>query len=336
MLLKNPKRFINKIADYKLKNSNLKYLVQALEKIHPNHWDFGTYDLENIDEYKNILEYKEMMGFNYYFTIHYPELVITNGKQKHTIYDLYIKLKFIDFGTPRLADIRGLRTSATVGELSSGYIHSHLPSGYGYAFKSFCLGGGPIRDYLGSSLSSVEGYEYFLYLLQSYLEWESKAGIPYINMDSIFSYAFPSIDFSYPREITNNYNFHNLKSKIQSYGIEIIPDENIEQQIFEILKGLGWSTYLCYKTPSGKYVSTRKINSQMDYSSWEGRIIFKFKNQDVQFKLINKENDVKFEYNAPIPELTQKVCEFLSRKLTKKQITNSRIKKENKITTANN
>ena len=55
--------------------------------------------------------------------IWFPKETISNSKgQKHTIYDLYIK---IDFVNSIFVDMRTIRTSFTLAELHSGYSHSH-------------------------------------------------------------------------------------------------------------------------------------------------------------------------------------------------------------------
>lgn len=124
--------------------------------------------------------------------IWFPKETISNSKgQKHTIYDLYIK---IDFVNSRFVDMRTIRTSFTLAELHSGYSHSHSPaepcvhtgaSIYTYIrARSCCLGTGPLGQLMGDYIDSNILMSLCIYI-EKWVRWESLEGGPYIRMEKI-------------------------------------------------------------------------------------------------------------------------------------------------------
>lgn len=156
ILTKDPQRFANKIAALSLKFSNLKYFVKALEEMHPGRWDYGAESLDQYYDYKvesNILTIMKKDVFSPYFIIHYPEITITNGRHKHILYDLYVKVVFTAERYNKenkfsIYDIFGMRSSRTLEEIESKYVHSHLPGRVENCFSRFCIGTGqPISSF---------------------------------------------------------------------------------------------------------------------------------------------------------------------------------------------
>lgn len=127
-----------------------------------------------------------------YILIYYPEVTITNeNDQHHKITDLFVKVSFNGLG--RLISSPQLnRSSYTLGEFVSDYMHSHvdeIPKGDFQEFQSPCLGTGPIRDtiselYLGGDKNT---WMLFAVQLDRYVHVESLGGIPYHRMSSIGS-----------------------------------------------------------------------------------------------------------------------------------------------------
>ena len=144
--------------------------------------------------------------------IHYPKLTISNRGASHVLFNLYVKIyiKNPGHGIPVIT-IAGLRATASLGELTAGYRHSHLPVGaritskysslkaYTGRFESFCLGSNqPIH-------SAIEGLQYnlnnftarsFFEILHVMLKWESAEGGPYIRMSHILNASRPSSVFN--------------------------------------------------------------------------------------------------------------------------------------------
>ena len=124
--------------------------------------------------------------------IWFPKETISNNKgQNHTIYDLYIKVKFVD---SRFMDMRTIRTSFTLAELYSGYLHSHSPS-MPYVRsntmirtytgeRSCCLGTGPLGQLMGDYIDSNILMSLCIYI-EKWVRWESLEGGPYVRMEQI-------------------------------------------------------------------------------------------------------------------------------------------------------
>ena len=124
--------------------------------------------------------------------IWFPKETISNSKgQEHTIYDLYIKINFVN---SRFVDMRTIRTSFTLAELHSGYSHSHSPS-RPYAHtgntvctytgeRSCCLGTGPLNQLLGNYIDSNILMSLCIYI-EKWVRWESLEGGPYARMEQI-------------------------------------------------------------------------------------------------------------------------------------------------------
>lgn len=123
--------------------------------------------------------------------IWFPKETISNSKgQKHTIYDLYIKVEFIN---SKFVDMKTIRTSFTLAELSSGYSHSHSPRA-SYVQdapickyteeRSCCLGTGPLEQLMGDYINPYLLMSLCIYI-EKWVRWESLEGRPYIKMETI-------------------------------------------------------------------------------------------------------------------------------------------------------
>lgn len=166
-------------------------VISVLNNTFNDRWDFH---LERNGESK--------VEFGLYVLIHYPSITISNERGRtHDIKDLYLTFKIqtfngninsISFTTPY-----GFRTSLSLAEINSNYIHSHLPTRnmvFYDLFKEskFCIGSGTeLHELLVDMwLSDWEFdpiiFEAMLYSFDSLLEWESIEGTPYIYMDRIF------------------------------------------------------------------------------------------------------------------------------------------------------
>lgn len=120
--------------------------------------------------------------------IHFPEITVTSedGKQSHTIYDVYVGVTF-----PSVSIELG-RATYTTDEVSVGYVHSHVPRGGFTCMERFCTGGSstPINVIRNNIL--YNRYSDFSLLIQSFiittertLKVESASGGPYIYMSTI-------------------------------------------------------------------------------------------------------------------------------------------------------
>lgn len=334
MIVTNLDNFIKNVVTNRLnKLCDITTLTKALDKTFPNRWEFqycSHLDLNDFEDYgiKGVLT---EFGYFLDILIHFPEIEITNGINKHTITDLYVKLSLFisqDLRTRRFS-IEGTRTSGTLSEIASQYCHSHLP-GYttGGNFDSFCLGNGPINNYLNGINRTEEEWLFFLTLLNQYVRWESIAGRPYRHLNQVNTYGeLPKVPEYILNQILKTHKIKNIKYKINNNGIEVIPSEDIEEEITEKLTGTLYSEYLCYKNPDGEYLSEKQVLSHNNYLEYDGRPLFTFKGELKKFKILNERKDEQsnFTRNAPVPELTEKLCAELSNRLTKAYIKRSRI-----------
>ena len=151
-------------------------------------------DLQYFKDYfgENRVDIIETTNTETYVYIWFPKETISNSKgQKHTIYDLYIKINFVN---SRFVDMRTIRTSFTIAELHSGYSHSHSPSKpyahpsntiYTYTGeRSCCLGTGPLGQLMGDYIDSNILMSLCIYI-EKWVRWESLEGGPYIRMEQI-------------------------------------------------------------------------------------------------------------------------------------------------------
>ena len=134
-----------------------------------------------------------------YAVVHFPHIKITNIiEQEHDIYDLFIRFKFVntDFAF-YLYNIRPARTTFNVKEIlyDGGsikfYIHSHLPYQYSiidFVNDNFCLGNTEFAQFVSNLQNTnyiVKDLAMLFHSFNSYIQWESIEGRPYIYMNSL-------------------------------------------------------------------------------------------------------------------------------------------------------
>ena len=124
------------------------------------------------------------------FIIHYPELTLTNdyGKQ-YKIYDVYVETEY-----PYM-DVSLGRTTYTINEVQSGYIHSHVHTGYFKSLSTFCTGNSDtpvnqLKDYIRYRVfNNIEDFNYkitsFIIAVERMIKIESLAGVPYTKFDNV-------------------------------------------------------------------------------------------------------------------------------------------------------
>ena len=185
-------RFVDLPGDSMKFANQIDKIISVLNRKYGENWDFFLYHVGN-------------GRFAIKLLIHYPEVKISNRLDKtHNIKDLFVKL---NLGTVNDSDIitfigsiDGFRTTYSYNEAYSMYTHSHLgrkdifSSPYQcLADSNFCTGEGPLVDafdelydssYDGDEIEDIR-FESFFYLLDSYVEWESLEGGPYIHFSEI-------------------------------------------------------------------------------------------------------------------------------------------------------
>ena len=174
----------------------VKITLGILESLYKNKYDYNLHTGKYV--YGDTIKY---YSCDMFINIYYPKVTITNSAgQTHTINKLFIKLSFY-FNSPGrifFSQFSGTRLEMTTHELLSGYMHSHLPmmpllevqNDMELEFGSFCTGAGIFNIYKTSKdlpISSTVANSLFglFTAIDSYIEWESLEGGPYIKMEDI-------------------------------------------------------------------------------------------------------------------------------------------------------
>jgi len=255
--------------------------------------------------------------------IHFPKITITsNGADKasHTIYDLYVKLDFIE------GNIKGIRTSFTKKELigfpSLEYIHSHLPSSNvnistQLTFNSsFCLGSSELLNafsYIKSEYNKGtridENLYYYLFSnLDSYLivENHKDGGSPYRKISMINTYTRVDDYVSASSSVLQNtvdYFIRNSMYEINGNTIEF-QDSYDNWKIFlaecgtkEVAADLGE-----YDMAQGCGINKHSgLGMIIMNPDWQKQC-FTFNNKPVEFKIIDNINQNKEEIHEQYPK----------------------------------
>ena len=122
--------------------------------------------------------------------IYFPEVKITNEYNKYRfIHDLYVKVPIKYSGT-LAGEFKLNRSSYSIEELKSGYMHSHvsyIPTYDFSQFQSCCLGSGPIRNTINNLIIDFDENIWNLFCLElsKYVETESIEGVPYHRLEGV-------------------------------------------------------------------------------------------------------------------------------------------------------
>ena len=131
----------------------------------------------------------------YCIDIRYPKKVVKNQYgEEHTIYDFILTLSlYVNNTVLCFYGLIGNRGALTKAEYDANYLFSHCSRSHSNA--TFCFGSGPlyqsvnnimsVNDFLNPTEKDKKNFEKFLILFDSYLEWESIEGGPYIKMREI-------------------------------------------------------------------------------------------------------------------------------------------------------
>ena len=181
---------------------------------------FFLFDMNCFDDIKSAAE--DMFGANNVdfqdtltnrpkLVIHWDEVEVSNeNDEKHTIYDVYVKITFTE--SAGIVGFDMTRSTLTANEMRCGYVFSHLPRQHNNVMSYYtpCLGGGPIKTTMTTLASSYNPdiFRLFLVELDRYIRTESISGGPYIRMG----------------EVANRYSMDYI---IKSIAINNIPEDYI-------------------------------------------------------------------------------------------------------------
>lgn len=275
---------------------------------------------------------------HFQMTIHYPEFVITNGKLKHTIKDLYVRfqlkadLKFMP------ATFSGMRTTFTNQEMLATYTHSHL-SGICTEFSTFCTGTGPIKMLMLTLASGYNSntFKMFLHSLNNYVRWESLTGTPYRYIKNIGNNA-PIHTIEFDREekttlINTCFNFVIQNHKLLKYnltetkvGIELTDEFELkfaeyltQHQNNEILRELfGFrdiNNITPFKSSTGVYTT---VQPNTPHNRNTTTPILEFKGIQKYLNITNDSAATSTSKRYPHPGISGPIIEQFSELITKK------------------
>mgnify|MGYP001589286320 CR=1 FL=1 len=280
------------IQQIKLDKFNIEYkskVEESLQAIFPDNWD---------------IHYNNDDLFIY---IKFPLITITNSKKKkHVIKDLYVKLNYTyDMQyNKNIKCIEGFKETYTYPEYLCSYKHSHLSTYVKTNFSKFCVGSGTEMDILINEQSQndykfvQENFEQFLYLIDTYVRWESIEGTPYCYFSEISIFneietllSESQLEQGYIEFLKNVNEFecnYNESSKLFDINNKYIKNKLSKLNVEKI-----------YITNSGKYIYSNldeaAIKNFIEYENLKNNnIIFLFKKRPIKIKIedynINLEN----------------------------------------------
>lgn len=128
----------------------------------------------------------------YTITIHFPDLVVDNGRRKHPIKDVWVRIElsaaFCRSNRASGQYFTGNRSTFTYAEISSDYSFSHLSGGWRpMGFRDFCLGHTPFATLCADIHNEWNQTKFlmFCFQLHEYLAWESLSGGPFRSISDI-------------------------------------------------------------------------------------------------------------------------------------------------------
>lgn len=284
------------------------------------------YDINKEDFYANIHKF---LNTEVTICIYYPKVTVRNSKKEsHIIYDLYIKHYLSSSGYPNKY-FEMNRSSYTLDEAMVGYVFSHCNRGILdnvasiKLFNSTCLGSGPLSSYIQTLLHVRRTFDeadmmMYFQLVDEYITWESTEGVPFIRMETIKPTGLSKVEMKgtkstyfnsihldiikhYDKIILDNcklvvVNQNSLSRYKILYDYDKIINEIIKQSGEEYLTKLN----LFYSKNSFGNIeyfteNTESWNSQRveTIKSLKGTFIFKFKDEDICFKLLNTHDEIK-------------------------------------------
>jgi|TARA_R110000851_G_scaffold188214_1_gene338201 hypothetical protein len=194
----------------------------------------GIYGKENVE----VKKLNEIL----IVTIRFPEFEIINGKQDHrTIKDLFVTFE-VNSTISIASGLQGRRTTFSIEDILSNYVHSHLPSGdrdgnYGYAYSNFCTGSGPINN-IARDMRAATGkralrlLNAYIIHIRDYVKWESLQGGPHYRMESVRG--------NIRRFRTNRFNRYlfnvNINEMVPKAMIPLIQDALSDNVIIDVIQ----------------------------------------------------------------------------------------------------
>lgn len=296
-------------------------------------------------------------ALSYQIIIKFPEVEITNGKEKHIMKDLYVRVLIKPDGTIR-SGLSGTRGKLSIHEIRSQYAHSHLPYCYprDMSFQPFCTGIGPINQVMMvlSTKFSVVNFKMFCFHLKVYVAWESKEGKPHMYIENI-SKVNKHTEYYLSESHARDAGYFLLKDLrevdhemiLSMLDYDVLPTKievkvNSEFEKWASAKMNNWNLDEAFpgsrieknclfntKDSSGKYHPIPRTYCCDDLYN-KDKVILQFKGENIKLQAdmpqIVDTEIIKDEEKVPNPVITKYISEKLSRSLSKTAFSNARIR----------
>lgn len=178
----------------------MKYKPFQRVKLKDKCTDTESEESEKITEYEKVLEIAKSVfrpeqviddKENQCIIIHFPTIDMTNSRnEKHTIHDMYVSFSIDNVVSEDSVmvvkvDMSAIRTTFTLAEVKTNFMHSHINSGSFLTWSPFCMGSGTPFAIMVMNISYVptrDNWELLFLSLERFLAWESIEGTPYMSM----------------------------------------------------------------------------------------------------------------------------------------------------------
>lgn len=339
-------KYCNK-KEAEFKNSEeYKVIQEVLDFMYPDRWELGVeagdkpqfndviddthYYLSNYGTERGARlimncgrKFSQLRDLKVCCSIYFPELQISNNSGfKHKLRDLYVKIEF-SLGNPTLfVELHGFRATLSQTEYLKGYSHSHLPT-YGFLeWKRFCKGNSEFgfslsKEFISKDRNSIMN---FLFLMESYLQHESIEGVPYIRMaECQNATTLGSLRINH----SDMLSCINKKPPIKlDKNLKIKNREEIEEWLPK-----NYNRYKAIKIGKN-YFSESSSNTVSNMNENQGKVITKFKNQEIKLKIDNYETG-HIAKAVSHPKFTEGIIKYWESRIKKTYITKYRtIKKD--------
>jgi|SRR6187402_237590 len=312
----------------KFKQEELKVIRSVLDDLHPERYELNLqcHDINSLVDSGKMTGNPEDLIKNTTLEciIHYPIINIKNRNNlKHVIRDLYVKITFPLNNPNAIIDLDGVRATISKNEYSNGYAHSHLPRSSFYHFNNFCVGSSEMgcciqSEFITTNKASI--YQ-FLFLLQSYLEYESIEGVPYIRLET----CRDTTDI--PKIKVEDYILDRLKEvKLPIKLNKHLKITNIEE--IELL--LAKKCHYPVTKLDGKYYSILSKSNISSIQELDGRDLFQFKGNKIKLTIDNYATETECTKYCH-PKYRDAVIRYWENKILQTHIRNNRTIRQNTV-----
>ncbi len=271
----------------------------------------------------------------YTIIIHFPDLTVDNGRRRHAIKDLWVKIElsaaFCKSNRASAQYFTGHRSTFNYAEISSDYSFSHLSGGWRpQGFRDFCLGNTPFATLCADVHNEWNQNKFlmFCFQLHEYLSWESLDGGPF---RSILDIQERNLRQSGDPEISStelNRYYKKLLARPESLPVTFVKAPQFygfrvkDGDEFDILCTLAVDNrqHLMVYDPVSKRKMSRNVSNKADliaeYKREYNRVLLKFKGNDIRLVITDQVEEVA---NDDVPmRASDRVVNYLRNQLNQR------------------